>query len=95
MRPRTLLGLIAVGAFLVYSFAPIAVKVYKLRTQEAALKQDVRDLVKQKMALQNELMLLREDPVYVEMIARRTFNLAKEGEIVYQFVDGKREDIDN
>ncbi len=95
MKPRTLLGLIVIGCFLVYAFVPIAIKVYKLRDQETALKKDVHNLITQKMALENELRLLKEDPVYVEMIARRTFNLAKEGEVVYQFVDGKPEDIDN
>ncbi len=37
-------------------------------------------------ALEAELRLLRDDPVYLEKVAREKFNKAKEGEIVYRVV---------
>ena len=36
--------------------------------------------------LENELRLLKEDPVYVEGVARRLFRKSKEGEVIYKIV---------
>ena len=37
-------------------------------------------------ALEYELRLLKDDPVYLEKVARAQFNKAKEGEVVYKVV---------
>jgi cell division protein FtsB len=65
---------------------PIGRKYYKLHCQEKALKREVYRLTEKRVLLNNELRLLATDPVYVEQVARRVFNKAKEGEVVCKFV---------
>ena len=65
---------------------PRLVQVQKLRQRSEALERDLKDLKKQNELLERELRLLRDDPVYIEKVARAQFNKAKEGEIVYKVV---------
>ena len=58
----------------------------KLKERCAALDTEVAGLKKDNLALENELKLLRDDPVYLEKVAREKFNKAKQGEIVYKVV---------
>ena len=66
--------------------APRALQVYKLRERSDALEKELFQLKKQNETLELELRLLRDDPVYLEKVARAKFNKAKEGEIVYKVV---------
>ena len=60
------------------------VQVQKLRERSAALDKELRDLKKQNDLLEQELRMLRDDPVYLEKVARAQSNKAKKGEIVYK-----------
>ena len=66
--------------------APRMVQVQKLRQRSEALEKDLKDLKQQNEQLELELRLLRDDPVYIEKVARAQLNKAKEGEIVYKVV---------
>jgi cell division protein FtsB len=76
-------ALLAVFAILL---APRVLKVRQLQTRSDALDAELERLRKQNTLLERELMLLREDPVYLEKVAREKFNKAKSGEIVYKVV---------
>ena len=68
-------------------------KVQSLKARSENLDAEIRKLRVQNKALETELKMLREDPVYIEKVARSKFNKAKEGEIVYKVVrDGQAKD---
>jgi len=86
MNTKTFVGLVVLAVVLLYLFVPAAMKLNKLKSQKSELQQDIQSLSAKNQVLENELRLLKEDPVYREYIARKTFKRAKEGEIVYKFV---------
>lgn len=65
---------------------PRILKVQHLKTRSRDLEVELKKLQLQNTALENELRLLRDDPVYLEKVARGKFNKAKQGEIVYKVV---------
>ena len=65
---------------------PRVLEVRKLRQRSDALEQELLELRKQNDKLEQEMRLLKDDPVYLEKVARSQFNKAKEGEIVYKVV---------
>ncbi len=77
-------------AFLILLFvvitAPRAVQVWKLRERRGNLDAELEKLKAQNRQLEHELRLLREDPTYLEKVAREKFNKARQGEIVYKVV---------
>ena len=77
--------LLLLAAFVVL-LLPRMLQVRKLRERSDDLEKQLRELKKQNDALEGELRLLRDDPVYLEKVARRQLNKAKEGEIVYKVV---------
>jgi len=62
------------------------IQVRSLRERSESLEKDLVNLKKQNEALEYELRLLKDDPVYLEKVARAQFNKAKEGEVVYKVV---------
>lgn len=87
MRRRTIAGVLIFAAVLAYLFVPAAMKLYKLKRQDSRLEREIEALSTRNLVLQNEFRLLREDPIYIEQIARKTFRKAKDGEIVYRLVE--------
>jgi cell division protein FtsB len=85
-RPVTVIVLAVLAVVFVVLLMPRMIQVQKLKERSANLEQQLRDLKKQNDALEGELRLLRDDPVYLEKVARAQFNKAKEGEIVYKVV---------
>ena len=65
---------------------PRVMEAQKLRGRSEGLEKELFQLKKQNDALEAELRLLRDDPVYLEKVARAQFNKAKENEIVYKIV---------
>ena len=66
--------------------APKLTQVHKLEERSRDLDEKIKKIKLENLRLENELRLLREDPVYLEKIAREKFNKAREGEIVYKVV---------
>jgi len=77
----------AVVLILAYLIIPIFWKVHRLKDQKSVLEEELRVLGTKNQILASELRLIREDPIYLENIARKKFKKAKEGEIVYQIID--------
>jgi cell division protein FtsB len=71
---------------------PVALKLNKLRNQSADLETEIRKLTARNQVLENELKLLKSDPVYIEYTARKTFNKSKEGEVIYKLVEPQTAD---
>ena len=85
-KPVTAIVFILLVVLFVVFLAPRIFQVQSLKTRSENLDQELRQLKKQNNALQRELKLLHDDPVYLEKVARQQFNKAKEGEIVYKVV---------
>ena len=89
-RPRTaILWLLLLAVFGVL-LAPRVLQVRSLRSRSENLEEEIKKLRAQNQEMENQLRLLREDPVYLEKIAREKFNKAKQGEIVYKVVRENR-----
>jgi cell division protein FtsB len=61
--------------------------VHQLEQQRGQLQNDIRSLYERTKTLENEVRLLKDDPIYIEHIARKKFRKAKEGEVIYKIVD--------
>jgi len=74
------------GVLFVVFITPKIFEINKLEERSQNLEEETRRLKAQDEALETELRLLRDDPVYIEKVAREKFNKAKAGEIVYKVV---------
>ena len=85
-RPVT--ALIYLLLFLVFAvlLAPRLMQVHELKVRSENLEAELQKIKRENQQLEMELKLLREDPVYLEKVARAKFNKAKPGEIVYKVV---------
>lgn len=86
MKRRSILIAVLIGVLILWVFVPIVVKIVRLKNQKAELQTEIQRLALRNLALDQELRQLKNDPVYVEYMARRTFGTAKEGEVVYKLV---------
>lgn len=77
--------LVLIGIFAAL-ITPRVLQVRSLKARSADLDKELIALKKKNDSLERELTLLREDPVYLEKVARSQFRKAKEGEIVYKVV---------
>lgn len=77
--------LVSCGILLIPRF----LQVNKLDQRSRDLDKEIKNLEIQNKALETELRLLRDDPVYLEKVARKKFNKAKTGEVVYKVVTDK------
>lgn len=84
MQARAWAGWFVVLAVLACLFVPVIFKVQKLKHESAGLDFEIQRLSTRNQTLRNELRLLKDDPVYIEHVARRTFKKAKEGEVIYR-----------
>ena len=69
-----------------FLLVPRIMQVQSLRERSENLESELLQLKKQNESLEYELRLLKDDPVYLEKVARSQFNKAKEGEVVYKVV---------
>ena len=90
-RPGTVFIVILLTAVFLALLAPKIIRNTKLQERSRNLEAELHKLKRENLVLENELRLLREDPVYLEKVAREKFNKAKEGEIVYKVV--KEDDL--
>lgn len=74
------------GVLFVVFLTPKLIQIQSLQKRSDKLERETAGLRAKDRALETELRLLRDDPVYVEKVAREKFNKAKEGEIVYKVV---------
>ena len=85
-RPSAVLVFLLVLGVFVVLLAPRILQVRSLGVRSKNLEIEVRKLKLENLKLENELRSLRDDPVYLEKVAREKFNKAKQGEIVYKVV---------
>jgi len=57
---------------------------YTMKERLTTLKQLNRDIAFSNQQLKSTIMLLRNDPIYIEAIARNELGMVKRGDIVYR-----------
>ncbi len=62
------------------------IKSYNLNKKLELLKSDIGNLKRENERLSREVYALKNDPAYIEKIAREDLGLVKPGEIVFEFV---------
>ncbi len=77
---------IVLAALFAFLLIPRIVQVQSLRARSEGLEKELLRLKKQNEMFEYELRLLKDDPVYLEKVARAQFNKAKEGEVVYKVI---------
>lgn len=85
-KPATaVLFLLLVAGFFIL-LMPRLIQIRQLQIRSSNLDKELIQLKARNQKLELELRMLRDDPVYLEKVAREKFNKAKEGEIVYKVV---------
>ncbi len=91
-RPSTVILLALLAVLFAMLVAPRVMHVERLKDRSRKLESEIAGLKRENDRLENELYLLRSDPVYLERVAREKFNKARQGEIVYKVVRPGGED---
>lgn len=65
-------------------------KAHKLDKKLELLKGDIENLKRENRRLNREVYALKNDPTYIERIAREDLGLVKPGEVVFEFVERER-----
>ena len=66
------------------------IKYYRMRAQERSLRAEIGHLKQDNLRLIQEVRALKNDPAYLERLARDTIGLARPGEVVYYYGDAIR-----
>jgi cell division protein FtsB len=85
-----LVAVLLVLAYALWSFVVGemgVVKYYRMRSQERSLRAEIGHLKQDNLRLMQEIRSLKQDPAYLERIARDTIGLARPGEVVYYYGD--------
>ncbi len=85
-RSTAVFIIILLAVLFVVFLTPRLLQIRSLKARNASLSEALHRIKTQNQALETELRLLRDDPVYLEKVARAQFNKAKQGEIVYKVV---------
>ncbi len=76
--------LFIIAIFVLIVFLPSYTKMQDLKQKNAKYDRQVEFLKAKKLTLKEERRLLKEDPVYLEKVAREKMGLIREGEVVYK-----------
>ena len=72
-------------------YAPYGARSYLILRQELRqLTSDVKRLHQQNIEIREEIARIKNDPAYLETIARQHYSLIKENEIVFEYGDKKK-----
>jgi len=89
---RKILILIVIIGVLIFLFANKNFQTLLiLNKQIAQLKQRIEGLKEENKSLKEELEAAKNDPEYIESLARREFGLIKPGETKYKFIESEEE----
>ena len=82
MKNSALFLLIVVAIIAV--FLPSVGKMNEIRTKNIDYLRQINTLTTKNVELTEELRRLKEDPAYLEKVAREKMGLVKEGEVIYK-----------
>ncbi|MHB1662065.1 MAG: FtsB family cell division protein [bacterium] len=87
------------GAIFVFLFASIIffslkgmVKVYRLRSEQRKLNEDITSIKKNNKKISRQIYELNYNKQYIANLAREKLNMIKPGEIVFKFIGKGKKD---
>ena len=87
---RLILGLVLLAG-LGFLYIPGYSKIQELKEHDKKLAVKVEKLAQENAKLSEELEKLKNDPVYLESIARKEMGLVREGEVIYRLIPDETE----
>ena len=70
-------------------FLPGITKLNELNDRKETLQNRIRELEARNRELEIEIKKMKEDPIYIEKVAREKFRAVREGEITYKIEQEK------
>ena len=93
-RLWSILGTVAISSYLLYSFIFSnlgVIKYLSMKQEYIRIKNDVSRLNSENKKLKRDVEGLKTDPDSIEALARERLGLAKEGEIIYKFMEKNKD----
>ncbi len=73
----------------IYAFTPCIIEQRKLNKQIANLENEIRKVRESNEKLTKEIHALKNDPLYIEKLARKELGLIRSGEVIYKLKPDK------
>ena len=73
----------------IYAFTPCVIEQKKLNKQIANLESEIEKVRESNEKLTNEIYSLKNDPLYIEKLARKELGLIRSGEVIYKLKPDK------
>ena len=88
---RIILLIGALSLLIIFFFGDHGVyQLYTLKKERAQIQNQIDNLRKEKIELENEKIKLQTDYKYIEELAREKYRMAKKGEKVFKVIDQKQ-----
>ena len=73
----------------IYAFTPCVIEQKKLNKQIANLENEIERVRESNKKLAKEISALKNDPLYIEKLARKELGLIRSGEVIYKLKPDK------
>jgi len=73
----------------IYAFTPCIIEQRKLNKQIANLENEIKKVRESNKKLTKEIFALKNDPLYIEKLARKELGLIRSGEVIYKLKPDK------
>jgi cell division protein FtsB len=90
--PKKVLWFFGLAVFLLIIFLPGWSKLQESRNRNSELESRIKHITRENFLLQEELRLIREDPVYQEKIARQKLGVVRKGEIPIKIISAEEKE---
>jgi cell division protein FtsB len=90
-RWKTAILAVIALSLLIYVFSPNFLRLTRVYRQLQILEDEIEKLQVQNQEFQDEIYSLKNDPIYIEKVAREELGMSKPKEIIYKF-DGEKEE---
>jgi len=78
------------AVLVIYAFTPCVIEQRKLNKQIANLENEIERVRESNKKLAKEISALKNDPLYIEKLARKELGLIRSGEVIYKLKPDKK-----
>lgn len=89
-RWKVIVLTLIVFSLIIYLFSPNFLRLARVYRQIQVLEDEIEQLQAQNQGYQEEIFHLKNDPVYIEKVAREELGMSKPKEIIYKFDEEKK-----